>query len=236
MMQLQWNGKQRQVLWLRRSHYSIGRSAACSLRLADESVEAVHAHLLVEGDAISLARHGDAVVKINGVPLQAESRLAHGDRITLGNTELNIVDPHKSDSTLRGDEPPLGWTLQGLNKSLNAKRYNIEGRVVIGRASECDIRLGEAHLSRRHAQLAVIGDVLEIEDLNSANGTFVNGRRIARMLLKSGDELSFDTLKFRVIHTPTSEDTGDNSLRSLAETHRKSGESAVPASAIAPEV
>jgi pSer/pThr/pTyr-binding forkhead associated (FHA) protein len=213
MMQLRLNGKRRHILWLRRSHYSIGRSAACSLRLADETVDDIHAHLLVEGDVLSVSRHGNAEVRINGVLLEAESRLYHGDRITLGNTDLDVVDPHRCESIAVGDEPPLGWTLQGLNKSLNTRRYNIEGRVVIGRADDCDIRLGEAHLSRRHAQLTALGDQLEIVDLDSANGTFVNGRRITKAQLRSGDELSLDTLKFRVIHTPTSEDTGETALR-----------------------
>ncbi len=209
MMQLRLNGKQRHILWLRRSHYSIGRSAACSLRLTDESIEDIHAHLLVEGDLVSVSRHGGAEVRINDVPLEAESRLYHGDRITLGNIDLHLVDPHRCESVAVEDEPALGWTLQGLNKSLNSQRYNIEGRVVIGRADDCDIHLREAHLSRRHAQLTALGDQLEIADLDSANGTFVNGRRVSKTRLKSGDEISLDTLRFRVIHTPTSEETGE---------------------------
>jgi len=70
--------------------------------------------------------------------------------------------------------------------------------VTLGRSNDCDITLGVAHLSRRHAKLNLHGDQLEVEDLRSSNGTFINGKRVEKSLLKDGDELSFDTLSFRV--------------------------------------
>ena len=60
----------------------------------------------------------------------------------------------------------------------------------IGRSPECDIFLDDVTVSRRHAIVAHKGDGLEIEDLGSLNGTFLNRRRIeAPERLDDGDEL-----------------------------------------------
>jgi predicted component of type VI protein secretion system len=56
-------------------------------------------------------------------------------------------------------------------------KLDIEGEVVIGRESE-SLELDDEQLSRRHAVLRTADGGLEIEDLGSLNGTFVNGQRI----------------------------------------------------------
>ncbi|CUU54049.1 ABC-type multidrug transport system, ATPase component [Parafrankia irregularis] len=60
--------------------------------------------------------------------------------------------------------------------------------VVIGRAPECDVVLGDPLVSRRHAELRRSGTEWKIVDLGSWNGTFVNGRRIEQQApLAAGD-------------------------------------------------
>ncbi len=50
---------------------------------------------------------------------------------------------------------------------------------VIGRAPDCTVRVADPRVSRRHAHIVMRGASYAIEDLSSANGTFVNGRRIS---------------------------------------------------------
>lgn len=66
----------------------------------------------------------------------------------------------------------------------------MEGVNVIGRDDACAVAL-EAHgVSRQHAQIRVAGDCATIEDLDSKNGTWVNGRRIASPAsLRAGDTI-----------------------------------------------
>ncbi|HYM24619.1 MAG TPA: SpoIIE family protein phosphatase [Vicinamibacterales bacterium] len=62
--------------------------------------------------------------------------------------------------------------------------------VVIGRGSTADLPLGDGSVSRHHAKIACENDEWGIQDLESANGTFVNGRRIShRVPLASGDSV-----------------------------------------------
>jgi adenylate cyclase len=66
-----------------------------------------------------------------------------------------------------------------------------EGRLLVGRAPECDIVIEDDSVSRKHATLAVSGSVVELEDLGSRNGTTVNGQTVQRATVIAGDTLVF---------------------------------------------
>ncbi len=63
-------------------------------------------------------------------------------------------------------------------------------RKTIGRAPECDIRLPDQGVSRRHATIENLGQLLEVVDLESANGSYINGAAIQKGTLKPGDQLA----------------------------------------------
>ena len=54
------------------------------------------------------------------------------------------------------------------------------GRVTVGRAPECELRIDDGATSRRHAAFVVDGGAVTVEDLGSHNGTLVNGERLTR--------------------------------------------------------
>ena len=73
------------------------------------------------------------------------------------------------------------------------------GEVLIGRSSNCHLVLDDGLVSRRHAQLIVGEDSLVVEDFGSANGVFVNTKRVAgREPLKAGDQLQVGKQTFAV--------------------------------------
>jgi signal transduction histidine kinase len=59
----------------------------------------------------------------------------------------------------------------------------------IGRQRGNTIRLDDLDVSRRHAELVIGGHGVELRDLGSSNGTFVNGQQVKQRILKSGDQL-----------------------------------------------
>jgi hypothetical protein len=71
-------------------------------------------------------------------------------------------------------------------------------RVFVGRLDTCTIRLADANASREHAAFVHVGDGWAIEDLDSTNGTLVNGEPVARVLLHDGDviEIGLTRLTF----------------------------------------
>ena len=71
--------------------------------------------------------------------------------------------------------------------------------MLIGRSSNCHLVLDDGLVSRRHAQIVVRDDRAVVEDFGSANGVFVNGRRVqGNEPLKSGDELAIGKQTFVV--------------------------------------
>ncbi len=72
-----------------------------------------------------------------------------------------------------------------------------KGELTIGRNPDNDILIDNVGVSRRHAVIRLSGDRATIEDLGSANGTFVNGQKIASRELKGGDEIL--VLKHRLV-------------------------------------
>ena len=74
--------------------------------------------------------------------------------------------------------------------------------MLLGRSEKCAVYIADARASRRHAQIAWDGETSTLTDLDSANGTFLNGRRIsAPETLRDGDEIAIASAVF-TFHDP----------------------------------
>lgn len=96
------------------------------------------------------------------------------------------------------------------------KTYPIDkSRIVVGREPKCDIHIDNLGISREHCAFSQRGDAYLVQDLNSSNGTYVNGRKITEHFLNHDDEIVIGKymLKFKneaqVVEKPkTTEDAG----------------------------
>lgn len=70
--------------------------------------------------------------------------------------------------------------------------------VVVGRGSEVDVRLEDRWVSRIHCRIEEIDRTLVVRDLQSRNGTLVNGRYIQEARLLPGDRLAIGLNRFQV--------------------------------------
>ncbi len=77
-----------------------------------------------------------------------------------------------------------------------------QNEIIIGRKEECSIRIDSNLVSRQHAKLTKRADGWHIEDLKSANRTYVNGEAIENYALHAGDiiDISFCQLRFEGNH------------------------------------
>lgn len=73
------------------------------------------------------------------------------------------------------------------------------GETVLGRGQDADVRLADASVSRRHATITVSAGGVHVADLDSTNGTSVNGRRVRTASLADGDTITLGaaTIVFR---------------------------------------
>lgn len=73
--------------------------------------------------------------------------------------------------------------------------------LVIGRRPECDIHIDNLAVSGRHARVITIAGSSFLEDLNSTNGTFVNGKKIGKHPLSDGDLITIGKHSLRFMLT-----------------------------------
>ena len=63
----------------------------------------------------------------------------------------------------------------------------VEGELLVGRAPECSLRVHDPEVSRRHCSIACSGGAVALQDLGSANGTFLHGQRVGAAQVEHGD-------------------------------------------------
>lgn len=200
MLKLQFKDKSREPLWIVENNYTIGTAASANLRLNDASLSPHHAQLITRDRKLlfrALAEQPPCTLNGRQVSI---AEVKPGDTLAIGDTELLILHPHESISQPAiAQTPPSLWSLVAISSWKTGKTFEIgPTKTLVGRGDQCDLVIPGTHLSRRHAQLEIQGGQLLVTDLESANGTFINNRRISQGLANPGDEVRFDIYPFRV--------------------------------------
>lgn len=129
----------------------------------------------------------------------ASEGLATGPDIrVLVSAEPGLTRGRMALSSGFAERPAASLTIEGGIAGCG-ERYQLAERVILGRSADCDLSLDEAAVSRRHAEIFWQYVHYQIRDLDSANGTFVNGQPVNEIPLANGDlvELGLVQLRFR---------------------------------------
>jgi ABC transport system ATP-binding/permease protein len=158
-----------------------GRTEGSGRLLIDHpSIAPKHAELLNSKDSATLRDLGSAGgTFVNGEKIR-ERVLQEGDLLQFGTCESHVFlyrESRTRTNLLRDVE---------LNSPV----------VSIGRAATNNIRLDHPTISGRHAEVRKVEAGFEIVDLGSTNGTFVNGQRVTRQLLRPRDRISLGAVQF----------------------------------------
>lgn len=185
---------------------TIGRGAVNDIVIDQDGVNGFHADLKVEGDRVILTDvNTQTGTDLNGVKLSGPMDLKVGDIIQIQGVELEIIEHEEAVArTLVLSGAALAewggghWSLTADSGPEKGQRIPVREFMEIGRALECDISILEPSLSRKHAELSLIGDELIIKDLGSVNGTYVNGSKVEEVSLKDRDVIQFNKIRFIV--------------------------------------
>jgi pSer/pThr/pTyr-binding forkhead associated (FHA) protein len=186
---------------------TLGKGDANDIVIDEAGVNGFHADLKVDGDQVTITDiNTESGTLVNGEKISHPIPLRAGDTITIAGVEMEVVEEDISGGgktlVLSGTALlQLGtdsWSLVADSGPEKGQVIPIVDRVEIGRALECDISILEPALSRKHAELELVGDDLILKDLGSVNGTWVNGEKIDEVKLKDGDRMQFDKISFIV--------------------------------------
>ncbi len=97
------------------------------------------------------------------------------------------------------------WALRILNGPQAGELYTLkQGKNRLGRSPQCDFSLQVPGISKEHFEIMLFGEKMVLTDLQSSNGTLVNGVRVQNAILHNGDKIMIDKILFDVVMAPRS--------------------------------
>ena len=194
---------------LDRKQAILGRSSACDIVLHDARVSRTHARLARDEQGWTITDLGSTNgLIVNGIAV-TQARLSEQDIVQMGDSRLRYA-PGAAEPA---PATRLIETVQDLTLTLSHAVMPIEVNeadaprlavythdrtwelpvtqdyVHIGRDATNDITIPAPNVSRTHARIERRGDACLVRDLDSTNGTWLQGRRIDEHLLHNGDTL-----------------------------------------------
>ena len=139
-------------------------------------------------------------VLVNSQKIEKRAVIENGDIITIGSVDLKfecdeaLSQKSKRQIRQQASQSAAPSVAYGVLVDINTKRpvYLKKQDVLIGRGSECDIRINSEAVSSRHARIHNTSKGWAVSDLDSHNGTKLNGRFITQpQLIFDEDMLTF---------------------------------------------
>jgi|GEM_PF-4067081 len=183
------------------------REESCMIAVpADKSISQEHCRIFKEGDSIYVEDLNSANgTHVNGKKIVDKTMIKHNDTLTLGGRDLKfeIIDAPGETRILF---PEIVFKLTAIDNPAITFQSAVGEGVVIGRSSKnCIIVLyGVKSVSKEHCRIFKESGLIYVKDLDSSNGTYVNGKKIeSQTILKTGDTLTLGklALKFEVLET-----------------------------------
>ena len=200
---------------IREGGIQVGAGADCAVMLTAPGIAPQHCKLF-ERDGQTFAQPlGNAVTVLNGKQIAAEMPIKPGDLLLFARVGARVVALEKVPVAPTPRRPAAGgdddgrtrvrmalpkFVMRGVSGPTFGKTFGVTGALTLGRSAECDIAIPSDEISRHHAKLQLVADGVMVEDMGSANGTFVNNQRVhGAMLMRHGDELRLDTVRFMLM-------------------------------------
>lgn len=190
---------------------TLGASGDNDIRIAMEGISRRHARIVREGDHFLIEDSGATNgTFVNGFRIQRET-LRHLDIVTLGRS-ADLIFLARENEPMPAPEVDqlIDVKLEILDGPEAGTVVDVpRGETTLGRAPSCNVVLNSPAVGRAHARIERGNKRLVLQDLQSANGTTLNGTRIEdTTVLASGDVISLGgvrSLTVRIKGTPSAQ-------------------------------
>lgn len=214
MMKLVFPAGDRPQLLLDRGVYRIGSAMDADVTLHADGIEALHCELQVTPQGVVLRVPAGVRVLVNDRPVEGLIALRAEDTLAIGATRIRLLDaaseaPRAAETARAAGDADINATmvrpvvpkfaLRGLSGEHFGRSVPLHASLSVGRADDASLRIPLDGISRQHARLTPAGDEVLVEDLGSANGTWINGKRVTRAQAVHGDEIRFDVQRFQLL-------------------------------------
>lgn len=219
-MKLQFPNGEHAAVDLKRGINKVGSATGNEILLMAPGIASHHCDVHFDGQSATIKVVNAAnSVALNGRQVMTDAPIKPGDIVLFGKIGARVMagpapvnapanggsapaagnkEPEAEDGRTRVRQALPRYMLRGVSGSTFGKTFAIYGVMTIGRSAECDISIPADEISRTHAKVQVMPDGISVEDLGSANGTFINDKRVHNGLAKHGDVLRLDTVRFQV--------------------------------------
>ncbi|MBX3696457.1 MAG: FHA domain-containing protein [Dokdonella sp.] len=193
----------------------IGSGSDCQIVLVAPGVAVNHCDVEISGrQAVVRIRDQSVATVLNGRQIAKESPLKPGDLLLFGRIGCRVVASEATPAVAAPKSAPAAddsdgrtrvrmalpkFMLRGVSGATFGRNFALVGTMTIGRQSDCGIPIQAEEISRHHARLQVTAEGVMVEDLGSANGTWINDKRVHTGMLVPGDELRLDTVRFLLL-------------------------------------
>lgn len=203
----------------------IGREQDNDLVLEGDSCSRYHAEILCGHGVYKIVDLGSTNGVVVGTDRVQEHLIASESSVKIGDHTLSFSIPQReTPKTVMmpiggvvpepepAPPPPSLLFLQRLSGKGGERSIKIVDGVeyVVGRSPGADVVVNDSRCSGRHALISRRGGRCVVRDLESANGTFVNGDRVREAELRPGDRLSVGQVEFSLSDQPL--ETADEDL------------------------
>jgi S1-C subfamily serine protease len=171
----------------------VGRLDPADIVIVDPRVSGRHARVQPSPGGIVIEDLGSSNgTLVDGVAIIEPRELRGGETIQVGDTRLKVEGAKPPPATAPPGATMGGWRVSvrtGPNSGLT--RRLAEGETIsIGRDASCQVQLTDSRVSNRHSEIALRGGRVSVRDLESANGTLLNGTPTSGWTeLRSGAEI-----------------------------------------------
>jgi pSer/pThr/pTyr-binding forkhead associated (FHA) protein len=198
---------------------TIGRAPENELTLLAKKISRNHANIMYENNEYFLIdlNSGNGT-KLNGILINPNEKtiLRHSDIISISdfNLRFHMIDDLLNQSfndvtdsdilevkllkrvlhTLDQDKIPSLEVLDGIAENKKVFLNDDTPEIYVGREPHSGLAIEEYVVSRQHAKIFHKGGGIVIRDMDSKNGTYVNGVKITEEILHDGDRISFGTI------------------------------------------